>query len=65
MSVNDKARYAALSGLSVPVVVTHKGRDKYGDVLILRVTSTPRGQRTYRQGDVLVVSADSVALSGR
>ena len=65
MSVNTKARYAALSGLSVPVVVTHKGHDKYGAVLVLKVTSTPRGQRTYRQGDVLVVGADSVALSVR
>jgi hypothetical protein len=65
MSVGTLARYATVSGLSVPVSVVANGRDKYGPVTVLRVTSTARGQRAYRKGDVFTVSADSVGLSVR
>lgn len=65
MSVNTLARYATIAGLSVPVVVTHKGTDKYGPVLVVKVTSTPKGQKIYRKGDVLTLSADTAALSVR
>lgn len=65
MAVNTLARYTTIAGLSVPVVVTHKGTDKYGPVLVVKVTSTPRGQRTYRKGDILTVNATTDALSVR
>ncbi len=65
MTAQTKARYAALSGLSVPVVVVANGRDKYGPVTVLRVTSTPKGQRAYRQGMTLVVDASTTALTAR
>jgi len=64
MSVGTLTRYTPISGPRVPARVSHIGRDKFGPVLVLQVTSRPTGSR-YRKGDVIVVSADSSALAVR
>ncbi len=65
MSVGSLARYTTVLGLSVPDAIVAHGTDQYGPVTILRVTSTARGQKMYRKGDVLTVSADSIGLTVR
>lgn len=65
MSAGSLARYTTILGLSVPVAIVAHGTDQYGPVTILRVTSTARGQRAYRKGDVLTVTRDTDALTVR
>lgn len=64
MSVGTLTRYTPISGPRIPAKVVGVGRDKFGPVVVLRVTSRPTGSG-YRKGDTLVVSADSAALSVR
>lgn len=64
MSVGTLARYTPISGPRVPVKVSHIGRDAFGPVMVLSVTSRPTGS-AYRKGEAIVVSLGTPALSVR
>lgn len=64
MSAGSLARYATIAGLSLAVKVVATGHDKFGPVIVLKVTGAPKGS-AYRRNEVFTVSADSIGISGR
>lgn len=64
MSAGTLARYTPIYGPRVPVKVIGKGTDRYGAVIIVRVTSKPTGS-PYRKGETLTLTLGTDALSAR
>ena len=64
MTQGTLARYTPISGPRVPVKVVASGRDQYGPVYVLTVTSRPTGS-AYRKGETIVVNTASTALTVR
>lgn len=64
MTHGTLARYAPITGPKVPVKVLATGRDQYGPVYVLTVTSRPTGS-AYRKGERIVVGTSSEALTVR